>query len=680
MRLPIKSSSQRYGIVVDSGSSGSRIQVYKWEDQDILKENTKDGKILRSPPIIKQEPGWTHKISPGISTYDGDKVNKIWKDHFSKLMKFAEGIIPKSQYHETPVFVLATAGMRLLDKVQQKKILKEICVSLQTHTSFYVPSNFIEVIPGKTEGIYGWLALNYLMGKFNNYDITKNTHESIGFMDMGGASTQIAFVPSSQDEIKKHHDDLSKVTLRSINGETQEWDLFVETWLGFGANEARKRYLAQLISLSLLNPSAHNLINDPCLPKGAELSYQLEGNDYRVLGIGNYEMCLKTIYPLLLKNIQCKEEPCLFNGIHAPKLNFLKDKFVGVSEYWYTANDIFQSGGEYNFKSFNEKVRGFCESEWAQILSNSEKGQYSKLDPDKFLKDACFKASWVINVLHEGLELPRLGLEVSKDEGDEENKVAEKLDKVHIPFKSASSVNGEELSWTLGRILLYASSQIDSNRDTDLEIGIYPSEISEMPFISGGSHFTNYLLSSDEEYNAMVGIFLPVFLFFLILVFFYNFSKGNVGKWIKTGSQSPFFLSPRRQITTMVSKIPILNHISNKDDGFKVPSSVNLEGVKLEEGLTSTMTNNHSMPHASVLRTRSALNLVEGEDSSDTYHHNPQKQVSRNQENFLNRPFVLPKRNSSAIYPMLGDNRSRDSLHSSNSNISAQKLKSFDKL
>ena len=51
-------------------------------------------------------------------------------------------------------------------------------------------------------------------------------------MDMGGASTQIAFVPSSKEEIKKHEEDLSKVILRNINGESQKWNVFSETWLG----------------------------------------------------------------------------------------------------------------------------------------------------------------------------------------------------------------------------------------------------------------------------------------------------------------------------------------------------------------------------------------------------------------------------------------------------------------
>jgi len=103
----------------------------------------------------------------------------------------------------------------------------------------------IQIIDGETEGIYGWLGLNYLLGNFNNFNDYENSHFTMGFMDMGGASAQIAFVPSDKEEITKYKYEIPTVYLRSLNGDIQEWDVFVSTWLGFGANQARKRYLAR---------------------------------------------------------------------------------------------------------------------------------------------------------------------------------------------------------------------------------------------------------------------------------------------------------------------------------------------------------------------------------------------------------------------------------------------------
>lgn len=666
MRIP-GTASKKYGIVIDSGSSGSRIQIYQWEDQAYTKQHAKDEKDLASPPKITQEKGWTQKITPGISTFgEPKKIKKIWSQHYSKLMKLAEQVIPADQHSETPVYVLATAGMRLLSPEKQKLILKETCLTLQKNTNFYIPNckDFVQIIDGETEGIYGWLGLNYLMGQFNNYGSVEQHHESIGFMDMGGASTQIAFVPSSEEEITKHDEDLSLVTLRNINGETQQWRVFVETWLGFGANEARKRYLNQLISLSTPSGNVVYEIHDPCLPKGATVSYDYNGKKHDVKGLGNYELCLKEIYPLLMKNIPCKDTPCLFNGIHGPKLDFDKDKFIGISEYWYTANDVFQSGGEYNFHGFNEKVREYCESDWSQILTNAKAGQYSNLDPEKFLKDACFKASWVINILHEGFELPRQGIEVGEDSNKEQEKEIEEISNVHVPFKSAESVNGDELSWTLGKILLYASSQIESQQD--VQIGIAPSAISHQKFVPGGVIDSKHD-DSDSEDDEEGGHFIFSFLFIMVIFFFlYHFGRSFLNKHSSKLRKIDNYIPPyvKKGVLKVASKVPYLNkYLGNILPYSELPMH---DSIILEEGTMSSSSNSPlAPPSLSVLRTRSTVNLA---DSSEDVSS------SRN-VNFMNKPFVVPKRNAATIYSSYGENKSRDSLLRISSNTSVNKTR-----
>lgn len=633
----MSSSRYKYGIVIDSGSSGSRIQIYRWDDPASLDANSKEAK---SPPKIVQDKEWTLKISPGISSYT-KKTNKIWSDHYSKLLELAQTVVPPELHPETPIFVLSTAGMRMVTPKQRKTILKETCQSIKKNTKFMISSckDFVQTIDGETEGIYGWLGLNYLMGQFNDYDPKR--HSSIGFMDMGGASTQIAFVPSSEEEIKKHHDDLSTVTLRNINGQTQEWNVFVQTWLEFGANEARKRYLNQMINSAITNTKK---LSDPCLPKNGEFQYEYKGKSYTVKGTGDHSMCLKMIYPLLLKNIACKEEPCLFNGIHGPKLNFEKDKFVGISEYWYTANDIFQSGGEYNFHTFNEKVKTYCESDWSTILENSKQGQYSNLDPDTFLKDACFKASWVLNILHEGFELPRLGIEILGDvEVDKEN---QKIDQVHVPFKSANSVNGEELSWTLGKILLFASSQIESSENK--EVGIYPAEITGNNFIPAGAPKLSYDSDDDDDDDHFIYSIVFFLLFFFLI---YQFGRTHIAKLLYKAKRLPV-PGPVRDI---VMKIPGINKIILSSYYQDVNAANDL--ISLEEGFMARP--NPDLPTNNVLRTRLNINLADDDD-----HFNEQLSANagiRSYNNFVNKPFMVPKKPQSTFFQF--DNTSRDLLN-----------------
>lgn len=634
----------RYALVIDSGSLGSRAQVYRWDNE---------GSSSSSLPKIEHEDGWSKKTSPGLSSY-ADNIKGIWDDHYAPLFHFAEKIIPADHIPETPVFIQCTAGMRLLSLEKQHAMLNQVCRAIRKHTRYSLPScqEFVQVIDGETEGVYGWLGLNYLMGLFE----TGNGGDTLGFMDMGGALQQIAFVPSNPQDVEKHQEDLSKVALRLQDGTQREWSLFVQTWLGFGANKARERYFQQLIHTKEDNHNKGMDISDACMPKGAISTYK--GHTFK--GTGNYGSCIKTIYPLLMKDEPCIDEPCLFNGVHGPSINFDKDKFIGISEYWYTANDIFESGGEYNFHLFNEKVKLYCESQWDTVLENSKNGHYSGLDPEKYLKDACFKASWVINILHEGFEVPRLGVDVKDSTVDEEGK---KLDKIHIPFKSANSVNGEELSWTLGKVLLYASSEIKLKEEKEhsqvKQVGIYPPPISQKPFIPGGipaklDPMGGYYLGGTSSTTASSSFIFIIVVLILVVGFLYKFTENLRLRKLKG------------VLRHSILKVPFVSRLV--DSYIFLPRD---DAIILEEGLfdpgntaTTTRTNPSGkvLPYDdnSVLRTRSAVNLQQD--------FMPTTTTTPDVRSFANKPFI----------PFKNKNFSFDALPRSNSSGSIKIFKKPD--
>ncbi|CDR44590.1 CYFA0S15e00320g1_1 [Cyberlindnera fabianii] len=610
-------AKDHYGIVIDSGSSGSRIQIYAWPDSaEVVKEakadSDEDQAILHSVPRIRQEESWTFKTTPGVSTF-GDKPDDVWDDHYESLFEYAEKIIPRDKWEETPIFVLATAGMRLLPQNKRERLLQEICHKIDKKTDFKLENcaEQVQIIDGETEGMYGWIGLNYLMGQLDNYDPKKETHPSYGFMDMGGASTQISFVPLKKSEIEKHRDDISTLYLRSVDGDIQQWDIFVSTWLGFGANEARKRYLKNLINIL---PEKNNSndeddyqttrVNDPCLPKGAKLDFLHFGHTYDIIGSGNFEQCLKTTYPLLLKNLPCIDEPCLFNGVHAPEIDFEKDKFVGISEYWYTANDVFHMGGEYNFLKFSEKVKQFCESDWETINKNSEAGEYNGL-PNSLLIDACFKANWVLNVLHEGFNLPRV---------DIEKKVPEEVtsDNGHIPFQSAGSIKGSELSWTLGRILLYASSMIPAVANSKQAVGIAPAQNEHKEFISGGitkgSKYLNFTSSSSG--TSTIGLLFYFLLFALIatLIYFLIYKPTTLKRFPSAFHQA---INKVKAKYNQYKYTKLSNQIaSDLEGGFFQPQGIDADGFPTNDKTSGSMSPSlKASDFATNLRTRSYANL-----------------------------------------------------------------------
>ncbi|OWB72375.1 hypothetical protein B5S31_g2083 [[Candida] boidinii] len=639
----MSSDKFHYGIVIDSGSSGSRLQVYRWENPESLQKSVKDKKVARSIIKVVQESDWTYKTTPGLSSF-ANNPDDVWDDHFEPLIEYAEKIIPKTHHSTTPIFVQATAGMRLISESARNKILKKTCKSIKDKSKFYLPNceEHIQVIDGETEGIYGWLALNYLKGTLNDYDSSlKGTeHESYGFMDMGGASTQIAFVPRDEESVIKHREDLYTLNLRNIDGSSQEWPIFVSTWLGFGANEARRRYLRSLvlslpegINYDTNGDDTYDLL-DPCSPKGMIINYEHDGIKYEITGSGNYKNCLRGIYPLLLKNLPCTSEPCLFNGVHAPKIDFSNDKFVGVSEYWYTANDIFKMGGEYNFLQYEKSLKNFCETEWSKIENNFNNNQYGDNLKLSLLRDSCFKASWIVNVLHEGFELPRLGLD---DTGLSEDKLKEdsySVNKNHIPFQSANLIEGSEVAWTLGKILLVASSQIPAlgNNKND-EVGIIPSAISLTKIakhkVTSGA--------SIPEYNvSMTGYWVLLLIMMILFGLFYleytkslfstkysslsnSLNSNNNNNNNNNNGNSNSFLFLIRKYFSKCKGLAVNTYYSKiaSDDTVNRRQSEQMN-TSMEEGRAISDSNSHSFKNLGTLRTRSSLNLQDVSYSDDS--------------------------------------------------------------
>ena len=55
------------------------------------------------------------------------------------LLQFAADWIPKEYHSETPLYILATAGMRLIDHEKQQAILSNVRIGIATHFEFHFP-------------------------------------------------------------------------------------------------------------------------------------------------------------------------------------------------------------------------------------------------------------------------------------------------------------------------------------------------------------------------------------------------------------------------------------------------------------------------------------------------------------------------------------------------------------
>eukprot|EP00959_Pyramimonas_sp_CCMP1952_P161574 3378813-Pyramimonas_sp.AAC.1 len=58
---------------------------------------------------------------------------------------------------------------------------------------FYIEEDYINILGGDLEGVYGWLCVNYLLGKLG-----KPYTQTVAMSDMGGGSMQMAYAVSDE--------------------------------------------------------------------------------------------------------------------------------------------------------------------------------------------------------------------------------------------------------------------------------------------------------------------------------------------------------------------------------------------------------------------------------------------------------------------------------------------------
>lgn len=153
-----------YGLVVDCGSSGSRIFVYFWPRHNGNPHDLLDIKQMRdrnSQPVVK-------KIKPGISAMADTPEHA--SDYLRPLLSFAAAHVPVRKHKETPLYILCTAGMRLLPERKQLAILADLVKDLPLEFDFLFSQSQAEVISGKQEGVYAWIGINFVLGRFDHED------------------------------------------------------------------------------------------------------------------------------------------------------------------------------------------------------------------------------------------------------------------------------------------------------------------------------------------------------------------------------------------------------------------------------------------------------------------------------------------------------------------------------
>ncbi|XP_033985934.1 ectonucleoside triphosphate diphosphohydrolase 7-like [Trematomus bernacchii] len=441
-----------YGVVVDCGSSGSRVFVYYWPPHngnphtllDIRQMKDRDRK-----PVVK-------KIKPGISTLATSPTRA--SDYLYPLLSFAAAHVPRSKHKETPLYILCTAGMRLLPDSLQTAILEDLITDVPLDFDFLFSSSHAEVISGKQEGVYAWIGINFVLGRFDHADDEEATVEvttgsqnqqpisrrrTVGIMDMGGASLQIAYeVPSAITFSSPQEEEAGKSVLAEFNlgcdvEHTQHvYRVYVTTFLGFGGNMARQRYEEQLLNNTFtknrllttqLGLSEDKPYLDPCLPLSLQDSVVRENRTLSLRGQGDWTRCQEAVRPFLgIHNGTMSP-----GGVYQAPINFSNSEFYGFSEFFYCTEDVLRLGGQYDSRKYSKAAMDYCATKWSTLKQRLDNKLFSQQADISRLKYQCFKSAWMFEVLHSGFRFPP----------------------DYRSLRTAQLVYDKEVQWTLGAIL-----------------------------------------------------------------------------------------------------------------------------------------------------------------------------------------------------------------------------------
>ncbi|SZF02463.1 unnamed protein product [Blumeria hordei] len=419
----------QYVLMIDAGSTGSRIHIYKFNN------------CGPTPELEHEEFKMTEKKSggSGLSSYktDADGAAKS----LDVLLDVAMKNVPDKYKACSPIAVKATAGLRLLGQEMSQKILDAVRTRLETVYPFPVVSsaeNGVAIMDGKDEGVYAWITTNYLLGKIGGTDQRKTA----AILDLGGGSTQIVFEPDFQSLIPdKLKEGEHKYNL-SFGGRVYE--LYQHSHLGYGLMSAREAIHKTLIEdIHTGNPEdsawIFRPIINPCIAPGMSRMVDIKLDDNHQLGkklsvnmTGPSSpapaQCRRLAEKILHKNSVCDITPCSFNGVYQPPLSktFSLEEIYTFS-YFYDRINVLGMPDSFTLNELHRLTEQVCggESEWE--LFSAVPGAFAELQGRP---EHCLDLNYIVALLHTGYEMP-----------------------IEREIKIAKKIDNNELGWCLGASL-----------------------------------------------------------------------------------------------------------------------------------------------------------------------------------------------------------------------------------
>ena len=137
--------------MIDAGSSGCRAHVFRY---GVL--GTSLGPLYVLPKHDSK------KVRPGLSSFENNPTSA--GKSLAGLVDFMKEQIPQDKWASTPIYLKATAGLRMLPIETSDMIIKSVQDFLNDPllSPFYFKPSQAQIIPGTEEGAFSWISVNYL--------------------------------------------------------------------------------------------------------------------------------------------------------------------------------------------------------------------------------------------------------------------------------------------------------------------------------------------------------------------------------------------------------------------------------------------------------------------------------------------------------------------------------------
>ncbi|VDK46118.1 unnamed protein product [Anisakis simplex] len=253
------------------------------------------------------------QVKPGLSSF-AQNPRKAG-DSVSELLAAAQSAVPKAYWHQTPITLRATAGLRLLPDDQAYRILSHVEDEV-LKSGFVLDENGVGIMSGTDEGVFSWYTLNLLTDRiqdviaqnqngnhshqnqfdkliFTRYRVNQsNDKRTSATFDLGGGSTQVTF--ERADAADRVFDNTNRSNFsQQLNVFGNRVQLYTRSYLGNGLVAARIGIVK--------NANESGQLKSPqskCLPAGFTASmYDYTGEAWNVTGASSessFDECLQS--------------------------------------------------------------------------------------------------------------------------------------------------------------------------------------------------------------------------------------------------------------------------------------------------------------------------------------------------------------------------------------------------